>query len=72
MNPTVIIKVSIALSLEEIQSLVGHLDVSTKVQGLQGASTALPLVVKLQEALNIAVEKQSNKEPTKIKNNIAA
>ncbi len=64
MNPTADIKVSIVLSLEEIQTLVGHLDVSTKVQGLQGASTALPLVVKLLEALNIAVEKQNNNAST--------
>lgn len=43
---------TLTLTKDELQALIGLLDVATKAGGLQVAQTALPLAVKVQEALN--------------------
>ena len=42
----------IELTKEEVQILIGALDLSVKTAGLQAAQVVLPLAVKLQTALN--------------------
>jgi len=43
---------NLKLTLEEAQSLINLLDLAVKAGGLQTASIALPLAVKIQEAAN--------------------
>ena len=43
---------TLTLTKEELQALIGLLDVATKAGGLQVAQAALPIAVKVQEALN--------------------
>jgi len=46
----------IELTKEEIQSVIGMLDVAVKAGGLQVAQHAIPVAVKLQAALNAEPE----------------
>jgi len=48
--------VSIELTWEEAQTLLNLLDAAVRAQGINAAQAALPLAVKVQQALNEAKE----------------
>ena len=43
---------SVDFTAEELNALIGLLDIATKAGGLQVAQAALPIAVKVQTALN--------------------
>jgi hypothetical protein len=45
---------------EELNALIGLLDIATKAGGLQVAQAALPIAVKVQTAVNEANKGESN------------
>lgn len=47
---------NIEFTLEEAQALLNLLDAAVRAQGLNAASAALPLAVKVQQAVNEAKE----------------
>lgn len=47
---------TLTLTKDELQALIGLLDVATKAGGLQVAQAALPIAVKAQDALNAETE----------------
>lgn len=46
------------MTKEEVQTLIGLLDVATKAGGLQVAQHAIPLATKMQVALNAETEEE--------------
>ena len=54
----VIKRMTIELTQQEAQALIGLLDLATKSGGLQVAQAALPLAVKVQSALDAETKEQ--------------